>query len=301
MSGLTTQKPDLTATRAERQRREGILLVDKPAGCTSHDVVARARRALGVKRIGHAGTLDPCATGLLVLLVGRVTRLAAYLDGEPKVYDAVVRFGSETSSDDATGHEILTAPLPVPDAIRAGIVTLTGPIEQRPPAVSAKQVGGVRAHAAARRGAPLELKSVQVTVHEWQIGELSPERVVARVTCSGGTYVRALARDLGRLAGSAAHLESLRRVRSGPFTVGDACLLDAIDAATVLRSPLSGMPGTVVETLSADDVMMVQRGRAVDATQAGERAALVDAAGDVIAIAVRDGTKWQPRVVLVDE
>ena len=194
----------------------------------------------------------------------------------------------------------MAAPLPAPDAIRAGILALTGPIEQRPPAVSAKQVGGVRAHAAARRGAPLELKSVLVTVHRWEIGEITPERAVARVTCSGGTYVRALARDLGRLAGSAAHLESLRRVSSGPFKVGDAHQLDAIDAATVLKSPLSGMPDTIVETLSANDVAMVQRGRGVDATQAGERAALVDAAGDVIAIAVRNGTKWQPRVVLVD-
>lgn len=301
MSGRATQKPDPTATRAERHAREGILLVDKPAGCTSHDVVARARRALGVRRIGHAGTLDPFATGLLVLLVGRVTRLAPYLDGEPKVYDAVVRFGRETSSDDATGDETRTAPLPEPAAVRAGMATLTGQIEQLPPAVSAKQVGGVRAHAAARQGVPLELKPVQVTVHGWEIGDISTARVVARVTCSGGTYVRALARDLGRLAGSAAHLESLRRVSSGPFTAADAHVLDAINATTPLLSPLSGMPGTVVETLSADAVTMVQRGRAVDATQAGERAVLVDGEGGVIAIAVRDGGKWQPRVVLADD
>ena len=301
MSGQITQKPDPTATRAERRGREGILLVDKPAGCTSHDVVARARRALGVKRIGHAGTLDPFATGLLVLLVGRVTRLAPYLDGEPKVYDAVVRFGSETASDDATGEPTRTAPLPGRAAVCAGIATLTGAIEQLPPAVSAKQVGGVRAHAAARRGAPLELKPVPVTVHSWEVGDLSAERVVARVTCSGGTYVRALARDLGRLAESAAHLESLRRVSSGAFTVADAYVLDALNATMPLKSPLAGMPGIVVEMLSADAVTMVQRGRAVPATQTGARAALVNGEGGLIAIGERDGEKWQPRVVLADD
>lgn len=301
MSARATQSPGSTATRAERHAREGILLVDKPAGCTSHDVVARARSALGVRRIGHAGTLDPFATGLLVLLVGRVTRLAPYLDGEPKVYDAVVQFGNETSSDDSTGEFRSSAQLPRPDAVRTAIAGLTGAIVQRPPAVSAKQVGGVRAHAAARRGAPLELTPVTVTVHRWDIGEISAERLVARVTCSGGTYVRALARDLGRLAGSAAHLAALRRVRSGPFAVDHAQPLAALDSSTRLCSPLDGMPGITTEAFAEDTVTMILHGRAVTASRVGERAALLDAAGNMIALAVRDGDRWQPKVVLGDD
>lgn len=293
--------PEATATRAEPRRREGVLLVDKPAGCTSHDVVARARRALGVSRIGHAGTLDPFATGLLVLMIGRATRLASYLDGEPKVYDAVVDFGQETSSDDATGTPTATSALPEPDAIERAITQLTGELEQQPPAVSAKQVGGVRAHAAARRGKPLQLKTVPVTVHSWEVRSLSPARLVARVTCSGGTYVRALARDLGRLSGGTAHLAELRRVRSGPFQVDDAHPLDAIDAATPILSPLDGMPGMPVETLADDAAALVRTGRSIAAKVAGLRVALVDGAGMLVAVAVRENDRWQPKVVLTDD
>src|SRR5512142_3439574 len=132
--------------------RDGLLLVDKPAGMTSHDGVARARRALGTSRIGHAGTLDPFATGLLVLLVGKATRLLPYLDGEPKVYDATIRFGAETATDDCTGEVVREAPLPAAGAVDVAMQSLTGEIEQRPPAYSAKKVEGRRAYKAARRG-----------------------------------------------------------------------------------------------------------------------------------------------------
>jgi tRNA pseudouridine55 synthase len=137
----------------------GLLLVDKPGGLTSHTVVERVRRAVGTTRIGHAGTLDPFATGLLVLLVGRATRLAPYLDAEPKVYHARIRFGSRTSTDDLEGDVIQEAPPPQPAVVDRAISALTGNLLQRPPAYSAKQVGGVRAYSAARRGAPLALDS----------------------------------------------------------------------------------------------------------------------------------------------
>src|SRR5687767_6460612 len=181
---------------------EGLLLVDKPAGITSHDVVAIARRALGEQRIGHAGTLDPFATGLLVLLAGRITRLLPYIDAEPKVYEARIRFGAETETDDASGRVVREAPLPIRADVDRGIAALTGTLDQEPPAYSAKQVGGRRAYDAARRGTPVKLPASRVTVHSWEVKARANDTLDAVVTCSGGTYVRALARDLGRHAGS---------------------------------------------------------------------------------------------------
>src|SRR6476646_304389 len=149
---------------------EGLLLVDKPAGMTSHDVVQQVRRIYAERSIGHLGTLDPFATGLLVLLLGRATRLATFIDNEPKVYEATIRFGSETDTDDATGTVIRTAPPPHEADVKAAISSLSGDISQVPPAYSAKSVDGTRAYDAARRGEPLQLAAVDVTVHAWKIG-----------------------------------------------------------------------------------------------------------------------------------
>jgi tRNA pseudouridine55 synthase len=205
-----------------------LLLVDKPAGMTSHDVVQHVRRIYGERSIGHLGTLDPFATGLLVLLLGRATRLANFLDIEPKVYEATIGFGTETDTDDSTGTVIRSAPLPAEADIRPSLTSLTGTISQIPPAYSAKSVDGTRAYDAARRGEPLELEPVQVQIHSWEIREIKPDSVTATITCSGGTYIRALARDLGRLTSSAAHLTALRRTRIGPFDVQNAATLDAL-------------------------------------------------------------------------
>jgi tRNA pseudouridine55 synthase len=209
-------------------KAEGVLLVDKPAGMTSHDVVDVVRRAYGERSVGHLGTLDPFATGLLVLLLGRATRLANFIDVEPKEYEAVISFGEEMDTDDVTGAPLRTAAPPEAAAVRAAIAELTGEIEQVPPAYSAKQVGGKRAYAAARAGTALELAPVRVRVHEWRIRSLSGDRLEAEIVCGGGTYVRALARDLGRIAGSAAHLAALRRTRVGAFHVNQATALDAL-------------------------------------------------------------------------
>ena len=264
--------------------------------------MSRARRALGERRIGHLGTLDPFATGLLVLLVGRVTRLAPYVAGEPKVYDAVVRFGSETTTDDVTGEPTESRPLPDVEAVRAAIPRLTGEIEQLPPAYSAKQVGGERAHAAARAGRALELRPARVVVHEWAVHELTPERARVTVRCGGGTYIRALARDLGRMAGSAAHLESLRRTASGPFSVADAVLAAdlAPGAVPTLRPALDGLPELPRQLVDDEGRRRVGRGMLVAATVPGDRAALVDASGALLAIAERSADAWQPRMVLAD-
>jgi tRNA pseudouridine55 synthase len=283
---------------------DGVLLVDKPAGLTSHDIVAIVRRLGGQRRVGHAGTLDPFATGLLVLLLGRATRLLPYLAGEPKVYDAVVAFGHETDTDDATGVATRTAPAPSRAALDAALASLTGAIQQVPPAYSAKQQGGQRAYVAARRGAPLDLAPVAVTVHEWRIDAWNGAELSTQVTCSGGTYVRALARDVGRAAGSAAHLETLRRTHSGPFRVEEAATLDALDqhgVDTHLRSPLEGLEGLCVEALDHDAIERVKRGMSVGASAPGERAALVDRERRLVAVAVRQGTEWRPRVVMGDD
>ena len=283
-----------------------MLLVDKPAGITSHDVVSIARRALGTRRIGHGGTLDPFATGLLVLLVGHATRLLPHIDGEPKVYDATIAFGTETDTDDVTGTVTRTAALPEPSRVRAAIGSLTGSIEQVPPAYSAKQVDGRRAYAAARRGEALELPPVRVTVHEWSIRQLTPEKAEAAITCGGGTYIRALARDLGRLAGSAAHLTALRRIRSGPFAVDAAVSMDDLrDGRASVRPPVDAIRHLPTVALSPDAVADVRHGRTVAAsgaieTGSAEKSALVDEAGRLVAIAERVSGVWQPRVVLPD-
>jgi tRNA pseudouridine55 synthase len=195
---------------------------------TSHDVVQQVRRIYAERSIGHLGTLDPFATGLLVLLLGRATRLANFLDMEPKVYEASITFGAETDTDDSTGTVIREAPPPGEVAVRSALRSLTGTISQVPPAYSAKSVDGTRAYDAARRGEPLDLQPVDVTVHGWEIRALDPGHLSATVTCSGGTYIRALARDLGRLTSSAAHLSALRRIRVGSFDVADAATLDAL-------------------------------------------------------------------------
>jgi len=222
----------LTADAAQgAQSTDGLLLVDKPAGVTSHDVVLLARRVYRERSIGHLGTLDPFATGLLVLLFGRSTRLATFIVNEPKVYDATIRFGSETATDDRTGAVTREAPLPDAASVRAALPALTGNIIQVPPAYSAKSVDGTRAYDAARRGEPLALAAVKVLVHGWEVEAERSDEIDVRITCGGGTYIRALARDLGRAAGSAAHLSSLRRCRSGPFDVADAATLESLQTS----------------------------------------------------------------------
>ena len=254
-----------------------------------------------MRRAGHAGTLDPFATGLLVLLIGRATRLLPYLEGEPKEYDAAIRFGAETDTDDATGTVVRIAETPPPAAVDRAMASLTGTVEQVPPAYSAKKIGGRRAYAAARRGEMLDLKPSLVTVHAWSVREHQPDLLRASIVCSGGTYVRALARDLGRLAGSAAHLVALRRTRSGSFRVADALPLDHVGAAEgQVRSPLEAVPSLPMTRLEGAELARVARGESVPASGDTPLAALVDTSGTLVAIAERVGNRWQPRVVMRD-
>lgn len=219
----------------------GLLLVDKPQGLTSHDVVARARRALGTRKVGHAGTLDPMATGLLTLGAGPATRLLTYLVGLDKTYETTIRLGAATTSDDAEGEVVSTAQpaavAAVTDAqLAEGIRALTGEIDQRPSAVSAIKVDGKRAHDRVRAGEQVELAARRVTISAFEV--LAVRRVDtadgaaidvdARIDCSSGTYIRALARDLGAALGIGGHLTALRRTRVGPFDVAAAVSLEAL-------------------------------------------------------------------------
>jgi len=279
----------------------GVLLVDKPAGMTSHDVVAIVRRATGARRAGHTGTLDPFATGLLVVLTGRGTRLIPYVEQEPKVYEATIRFGAETDTDDATGGVTREAAPPHPAAVDDAIARLTGAIDQMPPAYSAKQVGGTRAYAAARRGAPLELQPCRVVVHSWSILARTDESLTARVSCGAGTYVRALARDLGRLANSAAHLAALRRVQAGPFSVSDAVSLDDLETGAFSPLPLAAaVPSLPVQRLASDELRRVLHGNTVAPRVTAERVALLGDDDSLIAVAEPEDGALRPRLVLRD-
>lgn len=297
---------------------DGLLLVDKPAGVSSHDVVSVARRALGEKRIGHGGTLDPFATGLLVMLVGRATRLLPHLPGEPKIYEATIRFGAETDTEDLEGAVVREAELPSRAALLAALPALTGPVSQIPPAYSAKRIDGRRAYDMARAGETVDLKAVTIRVDRWEIlsltgvdgaelvsGPAAPDAALVqearvRIACGGGTYIRSLARDLARLAGSAAHLTQLRRTRSGPFHVEDALTVaDLIDGRGRVRPALDALPGVPVQALTDEDIARIVRGIDVPAAVAGSWGALTNTGnGALVALAERRADRWQPRVVM---
>ncbi|MEE9277667.1 MAG: tRNA pseudouridine(55) synthase TruB, partial [Dehalococcoidia bacterium] len=205
-------------------RAPALFLIDKPTGLTSHDVVQQVRRWTGVRRVGHGGTLDPMATGLLPVFVGSATRLVEYIASHPKSYSATILLGVSTDTDDADGS--ILAEAPVPDLGRAGLDRLLdrfrGAVEQVPPIYSAIKVGGVSAHRAARRGEPLVLASRPVTFHALTIDGWEPPLLRIEMTVSSGTYVRALARDLGAALGCGGHVTQMRRTRIGPVGVAEA-------------------------------------------------------------------------------
>lgn len=295
---------------------DGLLLVDKPAGMTSHDVVNAARRALGEKRIGHGGTLDPFATGLLVLLVGRATRLLQWVHDEPKVYEATVCFGAETDTEDLAGTVVCRAPLPSRAALDAALPAFVGAIDQVPPAYSAKRVDGKRAYELARAGREVVLAPVRVNVHSIALSEFegADDAVSAcrmSVNCGGGTYVRSLARDLARGAGSAAHLTALRRTRAGVFTLARSIPLEVLRSGQPVRiaPAIDALEGYPHQALTEDELTKIVRGIDVEARVDGPFAALLDPrssanAGTLVAFAERRpserGERWQPRVVMRD-
>ncbi|MET0974082.1 MAG: tRNA pseudouridine(55) synthase TruB [Leifsonia sp.] len=265
----------------------GILLLDKPQGWTSHDAVARTRRLAGTRKVGHAGTLDPMATGLLILGIESSTRLLTYIVGVDKEYTATVRLGSSTTTDDAEGDELGRARASAVEAvteddIRRVMTILTGDIEQVPSAVSAIKVDGKRAYARVRAGESVELKARPVTVSAFELASITPVDgyldLEVRVECSSGTYVRALARDLGMGLGIGGHLTALRRTRVGPFRVEDAGTLETIDVAAALIAPADAARALFpVYALSAEQAVDLGHGKRIatdDARPAGPHAAI---------------------------
>lgn len=255
---------------------DGILVVAKPAGPTSHDVVALVRRLAATKRVGHGGTLDPFASGVLPVFLGHGTRVVEYHLRDRKAYRATVCFGASSTTDDLEGELTpATGPAPTRAALEAAIPDLTGAISQRPPAYSAIKVGGRRAYAMARAGETVELASREVTIHSLELVSwdgTDPDRpfAVIDVTCSAGTYIRALARDLGESLGSAAYLGALTRTASGPFQIDDATPLDEIRAAAAespdglkpFLLPLeTGLDAFPVVSLTMDELAAVAKGQ----------------------------------------
>jgi tRNA pseudouridine55 synthase len=276
----------------------GVLLIDKPGGMTSHDVVARARKALGTRKIGHAGTLDPMATGLLILGVEAATRLLTFIVGLDKTYEATIRLGATTDTDDADGEiETMTDAAAVdPAEITAAIADLTGEISQVPSRVSAIKVGGRRAYDLARAGEEVELAARSVTVSRFEVVDLRrTDRFVdldVVVDCSSGTYIRALARDLGAALGVGGHLTALRRTRIGPFGIDAAASIDDL-GTTPLRTPAE--VGSLVLgalAVSADEARDLRHGkRLLGAATRLDRvpAAAIDPSGAMVGVVERRG------------
>jgi tRNA pseudouridine55 synthase len=314
-----------------RTERSYVLPIDKPIGPTSHDVVAMARRALGTRRVGHTGTLDPFASGLLLLCVGNATRIAEYLTSLHKTYDAELLLGTATDTDDHTGTAIAATAASV-DACALDEVTVSrafehwrGTHEQRPSSYSAKKVDGRRAYDAARHGEAVELAPVSITIHDITITEMDLPRVKFTVTCSSGTYIRALARDIGESLGTGAHLTALRRTRIGTHDVACAVpIANLDDAARVERAaltPLDALPHMPHAELNADDLREIVHGRAVKVAPPASDASPASPASDarvaretvdgdgmialahdgaLVAIGVRDGELIRPKKVLAN-
>lgn len=254
---------------------DAIFAIDKPVGPTSHDVVARIRRAARLRRVGHAGTLDPLASGVLVVALGNATRLVEYLTADDKAYRAVIAFGSETATDDAEGDVTRTGPVDHLDAtaITAALDAFRGTITQVPPSYSAISVGGERLHALARRGVAVEAPPRQVTIDAIDLIAWEAPRATIDIACGKGTYVRSIARDLGVAVGSAAHLAGLRRTRSGTFRIEDAPALDVVEGAlrdgtwpALAVDPATALPRLPAVRLAAGQLRDVAAGRPIEAT-----------------------------------
>jgi tRNA pseudouridine55 synthase len=287
---------------------DGVLLVDKPEGPTSHDVVAMARRALRTKRVGHTGTLDPFASGLLILCLGPSTRLAEYLSGLPKSYSATIRLGVSTTTDDATGESIFTGDAGgvSRESLLEALATQVGEIDQLPPFFSAKKVDGERMYAAARRGERVERQPSRVTISSIDLVTFDPPIAEITVDCGSGTYIRSIARDIGEILGVGGHLTHLRRTRVGTFSVADAVpvseLADEVAVSGAFRPPSSAVSHLPSLALGDAEIAALRHGRAVpaaDALPAGGPIALLGAAGELLAIGERIGDDVQPRKVFL--
>lgn len=289
----------------------GLVVVDKPAGWTSHDVVARLRRLSGTRRVGHAGTLDPMATGVLVIGIERATRLLTFLVGVDKSYTATIRLGVGTLTDDAEGEVLSRADAGAIEepAIRAGVAALTGDLQQVPNAVSAIKVDGRRSYARVRGGEQVELVARPVTVHRFEVlglrrqvlDQITVVDVDVEVDCTTGTYIRALARDLGAGLGIGAHLTALRRTKVGPFGLDLArSLADLEDNLTLISLEQAARAALPSREITRDEAIRLGHGQRLKAsgTLVGP-VAVFDPDGHLIAIVEEQGPTARPLLVLV--
>jgi tRNA pseudouridine55 synthase len=288
---------------------DGLIVVDKPGGMTSHDVVGRLRRLAGTRRVGHAGTLDPLATGVLVVGVNRATRLLTYITGARKSYAATIRLGASTVTDDAEGDVTTTADATgvADDAIRAGLTALTGEIRQVPSAVSAIKINGVRSYRRVRAGERPELPARAVTVYALRALAVHRDRapetvdVDVEVTCSSGTYVRAIARDLGAALGVGGHLTALRRTAVGGFTLAEAATLAELGrrAPDVVTLPLAEAARRCLPQRQVDDrqARVLAHGGRLDAIGLAEPYAVFDPDGALVAVVAERGGTARPEAV----
>ena len=284
--------------------RAGILNVCKQSGWTSHDVVAKVRRLARQKRVGHAGTLDPMAEGVLPVLLGRATRLADLVQSGDKEYRAEVHLGVATTTDDAEGELLERAAVPPfdRDAIEAALARFRGRISQLPPAYSAIKVQGQRAYAVARRGGAPDLRPRDVTISDLRLVDFGSDWLALDVRCSRGTYVRALARDLAVALGSVGHLTRLVRTAVGPFRIRDALTLDDIAAqgvAAALLPPDRALPDAPAHLATVDEARLLTNGQSVSTTLRADRVWVRDQAGCVVCLGSADGQVLRSRVLLV--
>ncbi|MFD0204127.1 MULTISPECIES: tRNA pseudouridine(55) synthase TruB [Saccharothrix] len=284
----------------------GLVVIDKPDGMTSHDVVAKVRRILGTRKVGHAGTLDPMATGVLVLGIERATKLLGHLALDSKAYLSTIRLGSATTTDDAEGEVLSTADASEvdEDAIRAGVAKLTGAIEQVPSAVSAVKIDGKRAYARVRAGEAVEIPARPVTVHRFDVLSIRREdgatELDVMVECSSGTYVRALARDLGADLGVGGHLAALRRTRVGPFDLRVAKTLEQLESAPGLSLDLDAAVSTAFprREIAPREAVALSHGQRLAAGGLDGTYGVFGPDGHVVALAKDEGPIAKPLVVL---
>ena len=294
---------------------DGLLIIDKPAGITSHDVVSRVRRALGTKRVGHTGTLDPFATGVMVVVVGKATRLAQFLDKDEKEYEAVVQFGFETDTGDNTGTRKAEGGRRNEEVVEGlcsanwdlVLTKFRGDIMQTPPMYSAKKVEGKKLYELARKGQEIERRPVPVTIRELELLDsefrIPNSALRIRVACSAGTYIRTLAEDIGREAGLGAHLTELRRTRAGRFTIDQSVTLDEVSSEDLrpIELAVEHLPEFVLREDRVSKTLNGMSTRDLSGTFVeGQQIRMSSPIGELIAIGTYDDTEKviQPKVVL---
>lgn len=278
---------------------EGLVLVDKPKGITSHDAVAIVRRTLGTRKVGHGGTLDPMATGLLVMGVGRATRFLRFLADLPKTYEATMRLGVETTTLDADGEVTRSVAVSVTDeALASSVARLVGESMQRPPAFSAVKVGGRKLYEAARKGEIMEAPARKIRVDRFEVTGRSGDDVDVTITCSGGTYVRVLASDVGKSLRCGAHLTALRRTRVGSFDVADAVAPGDVGPPSPIDEAVAHLPRLVLED---EEARAAGHGRPLAPWGVEGPYAVVASDGRLIGVYEDDGPRSRPRVILASD